>query len=262
MANGGQWIDVLGKRFYVAHDKATCPTSGIPNAFGWKVGLTASCSDSATTLCNSYCYVRLHERAFAATDQALKTNWATVREIEREHGEAGLVELFTNVFNVTVAAIEKYEKRTGTTIQHVFRLTWAGEIYSDVLASALVRAMDAVPFLHYWAYTKVGAARIERLLPAIKSTRLRLLLSADDENAAAVAEKQAYFEREHGVLLTIFRARPAEHVTSGNTCPKIDPRFKHNFPLAKKAGDVGPCVKCTKCVVERKPTRMITVPIH
>jgi hypothetical protein len=199
--------------------------------------------------------------------RTLDANWSTVRTLQdRYRGDSdGLtrayVRLLVAVFGVTDASVERARAR-GLSAVKAFRLTWSGEIFCAEFARALPLAMAAFPDMQFWGYTR-ARHHVAALLPAITRGQLKINLSADNENRTAVREFQTEFLARHGVLLEIFDMddHTGQVDPSARRCPKV--ARKAQWPLAKHAGDVSPCIRCGMCWdTGRKPHTVTVVPVH
>jgi len=265
MDMAGEWIEFEGLRFYVGHDRKTCPTYGIANTFGFTPGFAGSCDGAATHACASVCYADKMSRVSPDADKTLIANWETVRAIKARYQGAALVDAYARllraVFGVTDAAVERARAR-GIDCVKAFRLTWSGEIFCREFALALPIAMAAYPDMKFWGYTR-ARHHVAALLPAIRAGQLKLNLSSDNESRAIVEQFQADFLRDHGVLLEMFDMDDGSGQVDARarTCPAIARR--EQFPLAKRAGDVSPCIRCGICWdTGRTPRKVTTVHVH
>lgn len=257
----GQWITVLDTYpIYIGHDTATAPVYGIANTIGWEPVI--SCVGFSTEKCRSVCYADKHKKIFKGVRDTLASNWKSVTSIQREHGVEGLTEAFSDVLRSVADNIDqtnvKRAKKGLKPLQKRFRWTWSGEIWSKDCAKAIVLAHAANPDITGWAYTR-ALPHIDALIPGIKAKQLRIMLSQDEENEARVEATRQRVMSEYGVHLATFRMRDTEGL-KGVACPKVDD--KERFALAKKGGQISPCIRCGMCVdVDRKPIDIV-VSIH
>lgn len=270
----GQWIKVQdGLDFYVGHDKATCPIYGLPNTVGWEA--IRGCIDETTSIplyspaCVQFCYAdRIATDLSKQVARTLRTNYDTLQTIAAKYGAWGLLILFDRVVGTFVEQYEiqnrrhvKRQRKAGITnpkpLPLVFRWTWSGEVFRREIAEAMADIMRWYPAVTFFVYTKA----IPHLGPLLGVSNLRIMLSRDESNHDKMTAFRDTLLAETGTFVPFFTAYEKNGTYQPYAraqCQKIV--NKAHFPLARKAGDIGPCIGCGLCW-KGKPVD-IGVPIH
>lgn len=270
----GQWITVQNDLpFYVGHDKATCPIYGLPNTVGWEA--IRGCIDQETAIplysadCVKFCYAdRIATDLSKQVAHTLRTNYDTLQTIANKWGSWGLFVLFDKVigtfdqqYTIQNKRHLKRQAKAGIVnpkpIPRVFRWTWSGEVFRREIADAMADVMRWYPHITFFIYTKA----IPHVGPLLSVPNLRIMLSRDESNHDKMTTYRDTLLADTGQFIPFFTAYEAKgsyKPYARAECQKIV--NKARFPLAKRAGDIGPCISCGLCWKGKAVD--IGVPIH
>lgn len=146
----------------------------------------------------------------------------------------------------------KADKRTGRTVERVYRIHWDGDFFSRPYAAAWALICEEFPTVQFWAYTR-GFEFVDILVPV---ANLALYLSVDAGN---VTRAKATLKRFPTVRLafcgvdwdeTEVLAAKFEGQRKGPRCPELTGKV----PMVDSNG-VGACVTCTLCVFGKNNVR-------
>jgi hypothetical protein len=212
-----------------------------PNALGLLAGAGNSCPGE-TKFCKSICYAKNSENGSGV--RALVTaNLALLREAEDIHAMKALL----------VDMISRYvaeSQRIGiASNDHVFRIHWDGDFFSEDYARAWKMAMAEFPDVLFWVYTRSFVEPVDVVPELYGIPNLALYLSVDEYNVDAAYELRngdfpdlrfAFCAEDYK------RARALDRERAGIICPENIGR------LALMENGMGACVTCGICPQARR----------
>lgn len=171
---------------------------------------------------------------------------ANLEALERAGTEHGMTELLDHA----VADYRRGHGKYAPDEPMAFRIHWSGDYYREEYAAAWRRVILANPDVRFWSYTRTLDPWCLETLSGLKNHAL--YLSADDDNADAVATAAAVYSLPIATMSTV-KPEPASNGRA-ITCP-VD---KGNRPMVSDAGRGG-CIECGLCIAGERdiyfPTR-------
>jgi len=215
--------------------------AGPPSAGG-------SCS-GATAFCEG-CYAENIEGCFPSVGRLVNHNL----DVLKGHGSkaSAIADALRPLVTAFLAECNKAERKTGRTVERVYRIHWDGDFYSRPYAAAWARICAEFPGVQFWCYTRSFDV-VDILAPV---TNLTTYLSVDVDNARRARATHKRFPSTHLAFCaetwegteTLAAQFPGE--SRGPRCPELTGKV----PMVDANG-VGACVTCGLCLFGRNNVR-------
>lgn len=213
----------------------------VPNAFGLPAGRDNGTCPGETPFCNG-CYAARTEKVFTSAGRLVNHNY----DLLKAYDSAGSMALIlAEMVDRFIVALEKAERKTGKTIDRIFRIHWDGDLFSSDYARAWARVMRQFPTVQFWLYTR----SFEFIAPFEGIVNVTVYLSVDEHNAdlARIAKAMHPFVKL-AFCADTWEATEAVAATfegerKGPRCPELTGKL----PMVNADG-VGACVACGLCI--------------
>ena len=185
------------------------------------------------------CYVNKLMTAYPSVKGILQHNTDLLKKATKDKMTQVLDEHFKTFYKKEI----KYEKlKDGDKISAWYRLHWAGDLFSEDYADALVTAMLRNPNMMFWTYTRT----FEHVHKFSKVPNLTLYISAD---AANIDEALACHEQNKASFCTSTTATLGFCYLSKVKPKSIDSFYLLDCPVdANKMALEQACHKCKLCL--------------
>lgn len=205
------------------------------NAFG--LPAIDTCPGS-TEACREVCYAQ--KTPYPSMTALLQHNYALLSAASYD-GMVALLEDLIAAYRVDHA---KAERRSGRTLDKIFRIHWSGDFFSETYADAWGAVIATNPDIAFWGYTRSDfALKLDRLENCV------MFASMDDSTDEAFRASAT----SAGVRVA-YMGVPEHTDRRTLVCPAV------GKSLTK--GDRGYCAACTYCY-QTGPTRVdVAFPIH
>jgi hypothetical protein len=212
------------------------------------IGLTAGPSSvggscpGATPFCTD-CYACKLEVGFPSVGRLVDHNLSVLRS----HGSkvSAIVESLRPLVAAFLVECDKAERKTGRSVDRVYRIHWDGDFFSRPYAAAWAVVCAEFGQVQFWCYTRSFDV-VDILAPV---TNLTTYLSVDEDNVKAARA----VKRKHPSVKLAFCAETWEGTETlaalfpkesrGPRCPELTGKV----PMVNAEG-VGACVTCKLCV--------------
>lgn len=215
--------------------------SGPPSLGGSCTGVTPFCEG---------CYADSIQTCFPSVGRLVNHNLDVLK------GHGSKVSAIADSLRPLVAAflveVAKAEKKSGRTVERVYRIHWDGDFYSRPYAAGWAQVIREFPQVQFWLYTR--SFNVVDLFAGIDNVAVYLSVDADNIAAAKKCKKANPFahlafcaETWEGTE-TLAARFPDER--RGPRCPELTGKM----PMVNGEG-VGACVTCAMCVYGKNNVR-------
>jgi hypothetical protein len=175
-------------------------------------------------------------------------------EILKGHGSkvSALADSLRPLVDAFLVECWKAERKTGRTVERVYRIHWDGDFYSRPYAAAWALVMAEYPMIQFWLYTR--SFNVVDLFAGV--TNVAVYLSVDEGNVKAAKRCKAKNPFVH-LAFCAQTWEGTEELASrfpderrGPRCPELTGKI----PLVDSNG-VGACVTCGLCLYGRNNVR-------